>query len=42
VAVYLRYRAPDRTLTDAEVDELHARIVERLRTDPAVRGTLRA
>jgi phenylalanyl-tRNA synthetase beta chain len=42
VAVYLRYRAPDRTLTDAEVDELHARIVERLRADPAVRGVLRA
>jgi phenylalanyl-tRNA synthetase beta chain len=42
VAVYLRYRAPDRTLTDAEVDELHARIVERLRTDPAVRAKLRA
>lgn len=42
VAVYLRYRAPDRTLTDAEVDELHARVVERLRADPAVRAVLRA
>jgi phenylalanyl-tRNA synthetase beta chain len=42
VAVYLRYRAPDRTLTDAEVDQLHARVVERLRTDPEVRGVLRA
>lgn len=42
VAVYLRYRAPDRTLTDAEVDELHARVVERLRADPEVRAVLRA
>jgi phenylalanyl-tRNA synthetase beta chain len=42
VAVYLRYRAADRTLTDAEVDGLHARLVARLHDDPAVRGELRS
>ncbi|HUL58667.1 MAG TPA: phenylalanine--tRNA ligase subunit beta [Anaeromyxobacteraceae bacterium] len=30
VAVAIRYRAPDRTLTDAEADAAHARIVKRL------------
>jgi phenylalanyl-tRNA synthetase beta chain len=42
LALAIRYRAPDRTLTDAEADEAHARIVERLRRDPAVRAELRA
>jgi phenylalanyl-tRNA synthetase beta chain len=32
----LTYRADDRTLTDAEVDAAHARIVERLRGSPSV------
>jgi phenylalanyl-tRNA synthetase beta chain len=41
LAFALRYRAPDRTLTDAEADAAHARIVERLRTDPAIRAELR-
>jgi phenylalanyl-tRNA synthetase beta chain len=31
LALAIRYRAPDRTLTDAEADAAHARIVERLR-----------
>jgi phenylalanyl-tRNA synthetase beta chain len=30
LALAIRYRAPDRTLTDAEADAAHARIVERL------------
>jgi len=30
LAMAIRYRAPDRTLTDAEADEAHARIVGRL------------
>jgi phenylalanyl-tRNA synthetase beta chain len=42
LAMAIRYRAPDRTLTDAEADAAHARIVERLRADPAVRAELRA
>ncbi|MBI5067445.1 MAG: phenylalanine--tRNA ligase subunit beta [Deltaproteobacteria bacterium] len=42
LAVAIRYRAPDRTLTDPEADAAHGRIVERLRSDPAVRGELRA
>jgi phenylalanyl-tRNA synthetase beta chain len=42
LALALRYRAPDRTLTDAEADAAHARIVERLRGDPAIRAELRA
>ncbi len=42
LAVAIRYRAPDRTLTDAEADAAHARIVLRLRTQPSVRGELRA
>lgn len=33
LACYIRYRAPDRTLTDEEVDRLHHRIVERVLTD---------
>ena len=41
LALALLYRAPDRTLTDAEVDAAHARIVERLRRDPAIRAELR-
>src|SRR6266568_4454931 len=41
LALALRYRAADRTLTDAEVDEAHARIVARLREDPAIRAELR-
>jgi len=42
LAVAIRYRAPDRTLTDAEADAAHGRIVERLRSHPSVRGELRA
>jgi len=42
LAVAIRYRAADRTLTDAEADVAHGRIVERLRRHPAVRGDLRA
>jgi phenylalanyl-tRNA synthetase beta chain len=42
LALALRYRAADRTLTDVEVDGAHARIVERLRADPGVRAELRA
>jgi phenylalanyl-tRNA synthetase beta chain len=30
LAFAIRYRAPDRTLTDAEADAAHARIVKRL------------
>jgi phenylalanyl-tRNA synthetase beta chain len=41
LAIYLRLRAPDRTLTDDEADALRARIVERLRADPSVRAELR-
>ena len=33
LALAIRYRAPDRTLTDAEADAAHARIVERLAHD---------
>jgi phenylalanyl-tRNA synthetase beta chain len=33
LAMAIRYRAPDRTLTDAEADEAHQRIVERLRRE---------
>jgi phenylalanyl-tRNA synthetase beta chain len=32
LALAIRYRAPDRTLTDAEVDAAHGRIVARLAT----------
>jgi phenylalanyl-tRNA synthetase beta subunit len=32
----LTYRAEDRTLTDAEVDAAHARVVERLKAAPSV------
>jgi phenylalanyl-tRNA synthetase beta chain len=32
LAMAIRYRAADRTLTDAEADAAHQRIVERLRT----------
>ena len=42
LALAIRYRAAERTLTDAEADEVHARIVERLRADPAIRAELRA
>jgi len=31
LAFAISYRAPDRTLTDAEADAAHARIVQRLR-----------
>jgi phenylalanyl-tRNA synthetase beta chain len=41
LALALRYRVPDRTLTDAEVDAAHARIVARLREDPRIRAELR-
>jgi len=40
LAMAIRYRAPDRTLTDAEADAAHGRIVERLRS--AVGAELRA
>jgi phenylalanyl-tRNA synthetase beta chain len=40
-ALALRYRAAERTLTDAEADAAHARIVERLRSDPAIHAELR-
>jgi phenylalanyl-tRNA synthetase beta chain len=42
LALAIRYRAADRTLTDQEADAAHARIVERLRSDPAIRAELRA
>jgi phenylalanyl-tRNA synthetase beta chain len=42
LALAIRYRAADRTLTDAEADAAHARIVDRLRTDAGVRADLRA
>lgn len=42
LALAIRYRAAERTLTDAEADLAHARIVERLRTDPAIQAELRA
>ena len=41
LALALRYRAPSRTLTDAEVDAAHTRIVERLRQDPSISAELR-
>jgi phenylalanyl-tRNA synthetase beta chain len=41
LAMAIRYRASDRTLTDAEADAAHARIVERLRSDPDTRAELR-
>ncbi len=41
LALALRYRSAERTLTDAEVDAAHARILERLCTDPAVAAELR-
>jgi phenylalanyl-tRNA synthetase beta chain len=41
LAVYLRWRALDRTLTDEEADGLRARIIERLRNDAAIRAELR-
>lgn len=41
LALALRYRAVDRTLTDAEVDEAHARIVARMREDPFIKAELR-
>ena len=42
LAMALRYRAADRTLTDAEADAAHAAIVGRLRADPRIRAELRA
>ncbi len=42
LALAVRYRAAERTLTDAEADAAHARIVERLGADPAIRAELRA
>jgi phenylalanyl-tRNA synthetase beta chain len=42
LALALRYRAPDRTLTDAEVDAAHAGIVQQLKEHPAIRAELRA
>ena len=41
LALALRYRAAERTLTDAEVDDAHARIVERLRREASIRAELR-
>ncbi len=41
LALALRYRARDRTLTDAEVDAAHARLVGRLKSDPGIRAELR-
>jgi phenylalanyl-tRNA synthetase beta chain len=41
LAMAISYRAADRTLTDAEADAAHARILERLRSDPAVAAELR-
>jgi len=41
LALALRYRVPDRTLTDAEVDAAQGRIVARLREDPVIRAELR-
>ncbi len=41
LAMAIRYRAADRTLTDADADAAHGRIVERLRADAAVRAELR-
>ncbi|HEX9187362.1 MAG TPA: phenylalanine--tRNA ligase subunit beta, partial [Vicinamibacteria bacterium] len=35
LAMAIRYRAPDRTLTDGEADQAHARIVARLRAELA-------
>jgi phenylalanyl-tRNA synthetase beta chain len=35
LAMAIRYRAVDRTLTDAEADAAHGRIVERLRGELA-------
>ncbi|HUK65463.1 MAG TPA: phenylalanine--tRNA ligase subunit beta [Anaeromyxobacteraceae bacterium] len=42
LALALSYRDPTRTLTDAEVDAAHARIVAKLAGDPTVRAELRA
>ncbi len=42
LAMALRYRAADRTLTDAEADAAHAAIVARLQADPRIRAELRA
>jgi phenylalanyl-tRNA synthetase beta chain len=41
LAMAISYRAADRTLTDVEADAAHARILERLRSDPAVAAELR-
>ncbi|BDG07452.1 phenylalanine--tRNA ligase subunit beta [Anaeromyxobacter paludicola] len=41
LAMALRYRLPERTLTDAEADAAHQRILERLAADPAVKAELR-
>jgi phenylalanyl-tRNA synthetase beta chain len=41
LAMAISYRAADRTLTDVEADAAHARILERLRTDPSVAAELR-
>ena len=38
----LTYRADDRTLTDAEVDAAHARVVGALKAKPSDRHSLRA
>jgi phenylalanyl-tRNA synthetase beta chain len=42
LALALRYRVAERTLTDAEVDAAHAHIVRQLREHPAIRAELRA
>lgn len=42
VALALRYRVADRTLTDAEVTGAHDRIMERLRQNPAIQAELRS
>jgi phenylalanyl-tRNA synthetase beta chain len=41
LALAIRYRASDRTLTDPEADEAHGRIVARLRADPTSRAEVR-
>jgi len=42
LAMAIRYRAADRTLTDAEADAAHAAIVARLQRDAGIRAELRA
>ena len=42
LALALRYRVAQRTLTDAEVDAAHAHIVRQLQEHPAIRAELRS